>query len=117
MKEDNIILDKSYELALEIIKLVKSIPRKSENFALINQIVKSGTSVGANVEEAIAASSRNDFVHKMNIALKEARETNYWLRLFRDARIAESKDISAVLNLSTEVMKIAGAIVRTTRSR
>ena len=108
--------EKSYDLALKVVQLVRTIPKKAENFAIINQLVKSGTSVGANVEEAIAAFTKNDFAHKMSIAQKEARETHYWLRLIRDTNILAGNDLIKSIDLSVEVMKILGAIVRTLRS-
>ena len=117
MKDQNVVQEKSYKLALEVIHIVRVIPKKSESFVIINQLVKAGTSVGENVEEAIAGFSRNDFAHKMSIALKEARETNYWLRLIRDAEILQSERLDSCLLLSTEVKKILGAIVKTTRSQ
>ena len=97
MKKDNIIKNKSYELALSIIKLVRDIPKCSEGYVICNQLCKSGTSVGANVEEAIAGFSKEDFSYKMNIALKEARESHYWLRLLKDSELVKSEHVQPVL--------------------
>ena len=80
MEKKNEILDLSFDFALEIIKLVKYLKSKKE-FVLSNQLLRSGTSIGANVSEAQAAQSTKDFISKMSIASKEARETEYWLRL------------------------------------
>lgn len=74
------------------------------------QLVKSGTSIGANVEEARAAYSRADFASKMSIALKEARETRYWIRLIREAHLVEAPLLDPLLDEATQVMKILGAI-------
>ena len=80
MKTDNLIADKTFDFALQIISFY--IQLKSENeFILSKQLLRAGTSIGANVEEAIAAQSKKDFINKMSIASKEARETKYWLRL------------------------------------
>ena len=76
--------EKSYSFALQIIRLYKSLLKQNE-FVLSKQLLRSGTSIGANVEEALAGQSRADFLSKMSIASKEARETHYWLRLIRDS--------------------------------
>ena len=79
-KEENIILDKSYGFALRIVKAYKFLTQEQKEFVLSKQLLRSGTSIGANIEEAIAAGSKADFVHKLNTSAKEARETSYWLR-------------------------------------
>jgi four helix bundle protein len=81
------IKERSFEFAIKIIQLVKHIPKDTTGFVIGKQLIKSGTSIGANVEEATGAYSKDDFTYKMSIALKEARETNYWLRLLRDSGI------------------------------
>jgi four helix bundle protein len=85
-KKENAIRDKSYTFALRIIKLCQWL-RESKHYEMSSQLLRSGTSIGANVEEALAGHSRKDFLHKMTIASKEARETNYWLRLLKDSEI------------------------------
>ena len=82
--------------------------------SLANQLLRSGTSIGANIEEAIAGQSRKDFISKMSIALKEARETNYWLRLLRDSNIVSSSNIKPLINESEELIKILFKIVEST---
>ena len=89
MGKDNVIQRKSYSFALAIIGLVRKFPRDKEGYVIGNQLLKSGTSIGANVEEAIGAFSRNDFIYKMSLALKESRETHYWLRLIRDSKLVQ----------------------------
>ena len=108
----NIIKDKAYQFAIEIIHLYKEMIKQNE-FVLSKQIVRSGTSVGANVEEAIAAQSRKDFISKMSIASKEARESNYWLRLLRDAHVVKNINLEPVLKSSEEIIKIITSIVKT----
>ena len=81
--KQSLIKEKSYSFALQIIRLYKSLLKQNE-FVLSKQLLRSGTSIGANVEEALAGQSRADFLSKMSIASKEARETHYWLRLIRD---------------------------------
>ena len=81
----NIVANKSYAFALRIIKLYKYLLSDKKEFVLSKQILRSGTSIGANVKEAEHAQSKKDFTHKMNIALKEANETEYWLMLLKDS--------------------------------
>lgn len=81
------------------------------------QLVRSATSIGANVEEAVAASSKEDFVYKMNIALREARETNYWLRIIQRTQTDIADTLNKLLQESEEIMKILGAIVSKMRGK
>jgi four helix bundle protein len=92
--KENIIWDKSYAFASRIIKVYKFLSEEKRELVLSKQLLRSGTSIGANVEEAIAASSKADFANKLNIAAKEARETSYWLRLFK------TTDISVKISLN-----------------
>lgn len=85
-----------------------------KEYVISKQLLRCGTSVGANVEEAIAAQSRNDFISKMSIALKERRETNYWLRLLKESGYVEL-DFTDILKESGEVNNIIAAIIRTTK--
>ena len=82
--KSSIIQQKSYEFASRIVKAYKFLANEQREYVLSKQLLRSGNSIGANVEEALAASSTANFVHKLNIAAKEARETSYWLRLLRD---------------------------------
>lgn len=109
--KSNIILDKSFDFALAIIEVYKKM-RKEKEFVLSKQLLKSGTSIGANVNEATAGQSKKDFIAKMAIASKEARETNYWLRLIQTSEIV-SVDVRKVLKESDEILKILTAIVKT----
>ncbi|MHA8088648.1 four helix bundle protein [Aquirufa sp. Wall-65K1] len=87
MKSDNIIQIKSFQFALLVIRFVRQIQLDKKEYVLSKQILRSGTSIGANVEEAVGGSSRRDFYAKMHIAYKEARETGYWIRLLRESNI------------------------------
>ena len=108
-----LIKDKSYCFALEIIGLYKILLKQNE-FVLSKQLLKSGTSIGANVEEALAGQSRADFLSKMSIASKEARETNYWLRLLKDSGIISKTEIEPLLAESESIANILTSIVKTT---
>lgn len=81
---ENLILNKSYDFALRIVKLYNYLNRKNKGCVLARQILKSGTSIGANIEEGSAGQTHKDFITKFSIAHKEARETHYWLRLLKD---------------------------------
>ena len=113
----NLINDKSYNFALEIIKLVQKLPRNIAGIELGKQVIRSGTSIGANVEEAIGASSRKDFTHKMNISKKEARESRYWLRLIIDSQLYNKISTKKLLDEANELIKILTAIVKTTQKQ
>ena len=84
MKKENVIRTKSYDFALRIIKLHKHLTEKRIERSLSNQVLKSGTSIGANIEEAIGGTTKKDFRHKLSISYREARETHFWIRLLRD---------------------------------
>jgi len=107
----SIAKEKSYDFALEIIKLCSSL-KEQKHFEISKQLIRSGTSIGANVEEALAGQSRKDFFAKMAIASKEARETNYWLRLIKDSQILEQNQALKLIETSEELVKILTSIVK-----
>lgn len=113
-KKENVIVDKSFEFALKIIELYKKL-KENKDFILANQLVGAGTSIGANVNEATAAQSKADFTAKMSIASKEARETNYWLRLLSASGLITT-DITEHLKDSEELISILTAIVKTSQT-
>ncbi len=113
MKE-NLILENSYELALAVIPLCRELQMKQHEYVLSRQLMKSGTSVGSNVEEAQGGQSRADFLSKMSIAAKEARETHYWLRLIRDSELLSERPVAPVRDLAMEVRRVLTAIVKST---
>ena len=115
-KKANIIKDKSYQFALDIIKIYQRMISQNE-YILSKQLVRSGTSIGANVEEATAAQSRKDFISKMSISSKEARETNYWLRLLRDSKLCGDIDFTNSIKESEEIIAILTSIVKTSQER
>jgi four helix bundle protein len=109
MKSDNIIQLKSYQFALEIVKIAQLL-KKGTHFEISSQILRSGTSIGANVEEAIGAQSRKDFIAKLSISYKEARETHYWLRLIKDSNLLEASTALLMIEKCEEILKIIGSI-------
>ena len=109
-KQDNLIQIKTFEFALEIIKFYLECKAQNE-YVLSKQILRSGTSIGANVEEAIAAQSKKDFISKLSIANKEARETKYWLRLYHSSNLVQIDvepylhEIESIINILTKIIK------------
>ena len=114
--KENIIVDKSYAFALRTIKTYKYLTQEQKEFVLSKQLLRSGTSIGANVEEAIAASSKADFIHKLNIAAKEARETSYWLRLLNDSGYFPDKAFNSIQEDCLELRRIISSILITMKS-
>ncbi len=108
----SIVRQKSYEFALRIINVCTQL-RNGKHFEVSSQLLRSGTSIGANVEEALAGQSRKDFFAKMAIASKEARETHYWLRLVKDAKLFNEQQIKNLITASEELIKILTSIVKT----
>ncbi len=104
--------EKSYRFALIIIDLFKRLEERRE-YVISKQLLRSGTSIGANVVEASAAESRRDFVHKMAIASKEARETKYWLQLLSDSGLVPRIDVTEELNQAEELIRLLTSIVKT----
>lgn len=109
-KEDNLIQVKTFEFALRIIQFYTQCKAQNE-FILSKQILRCGTSIGANVEEGIAAQSKKDFISKLSIANKEARETRYWLRLYQSSNLVQIeidsylKEIESIINILTKIIK------------
>jgi four helix bundle protein len=112
MKE-NIIKDKSFDFALSIITLYQQLVANKE-YVLSKQLLRSSTSIGANVEEATAAISKKDFIAKMSIASKEARETRYWLLLLEKSQLVKW-DFTSYLNDVEQLINILTAIVKTSQ--
>lgn len=111
----NVVVAKSFTFALETVSLHRRLTDQKE-YILSRQRLRSGTSIGANVEEAQAAQTHADLITKMSIALKEARETHYWLRLLQQSQRV-SIDVSGPLGLADELVRILTAIVKTAQTR
>ena len=120
-KDKKDIVKRTYKYALRIVQTAYKLPNSYGTYPIRDQLIRSGTSVGANAEEASAGFSRNDFIYKMAVASKEARESNYWLRLIRDSGIAKTKELEQEINEaiaeSSELKKILTSIVKTSKER
>ena len=111
---ENDLLNRTFNFGITVIKYLRTLPDNQELRVIKYQLIKSATSVGANYEEAQAGSSKADFVNKVNISLKEARESNYWLRMLV-ALEGESNELGMLVNESKEIKNILGAIVKNAR--
>jgi four helix bundle protein len=117
VKSESIIAKKAYSFALDIIKVYKLLVNERKEYVLSKQLLRSGTSIGANINEGIAGQSKRDFVYKLNIALKEARETNYWLNLLKDSEYINLVEFEALNNKCNEIIKMLTSIIMTTKER
>jgi four helix bundle protein len=113
MKKGNAVAEKSYAFAIRIVNCYKYLCSEKKEFVLSKQLLKSGTSIGANVEEALGGHSRKEFSAKLSIAYKEARETNFWLRILRDTRFIDDKMCNSLLADNEELLKLIGSIAKT----
>jgi four helix bundle protein len=115
MKND--LCERTFDFSIRIYKLCRELNKKGTNETTIcRQLLRSGTSIGANVEEAQAGQSRADFLSKYNIALKEARETYYWLRLLNTVDVFTENELESILNESNELVAILTTVVKNTRN-
>lgn len=112
---ENVVRTKSYALAIRVVKLCKFLVSEKKEFVLSKQILRSGTTIGALVMEAEHAQSKADFLNKMNIALKEANETKYWLMLLKDTEYMSLSEFESMQKDSDEVLKLLTSIVKSTK--
>ena len=115
MREDNVVAQKSMELAVRVVKLYGYLCEEKREYVMSKQLLRSGTSVGANIREAIYGESRKDFLHKMSIALKEASETEYWLELLNKTEYLTNEQYQSIQGDCKEVAKLLTAITRSAK--
>src|SRR3954463_14506065 len=111
---ENKVAPKSLAFAIRVVKLYKWIVDTQKEFVLSKQLLRSGTAIGALVKEAEHAQSKADFLNKMNVALKEANETMYWLMLLKDTNYISEKEFASMANDASEILKVLISIVKTT---
>lgn len=116
MKTENVIQAKSFAFAIRVVNAYQFLTSQSKEYVLSRQLLKSGTSVGAIVEEAIGGQSRRDFVHKLSIAYKEARESRYWIRLLEATNYLEKPEAQSLMADAEELCKIIGSIQVSTKN-
>lgn len=115
--KNNVVKDKSFVFALRIVKMYKFLCEKKKEFILSNQLLRSGTSIGANVRESEHAESKADFIHKMAIAQKEANETEYWIELLFRSEYIDKNSYQSIISDLHEIYKILSSIIITTKAK
>lgn len=115
MEKENNLYDKAYAFALRVIKVYNYLISEKKEYVLSRQLLKSGTSIGANVAEANGGISKADFSSKLSIAYKECLETKYWISLLKDSELIEEKYFQSIFNDADELAKILFSIIKTTR--
>lgn len=116
---DNAVLDKAFAFAVRIVKLCQHLTQENREYVLSKQLLRSGTSIGANINEAQAGQSRADFIAKMAIASKEARETKYWLDLLCETNYLDNSQqhVKTLLDENEQLIKLLTSIVKTSQRR
>lgn len=117
MKKNNILQQKSFDFAIRIVNLYRYLKEEKKEYILSKQLLRAGTSIGANVEEAIGGQSEKDFFSKLSIAYKEARETHYWIRLLTKTNYLQKEETLSILEDTEELLKIIGSIQKTIKTR
>jgi len=117
MDKENIVLDKSFIFAVRIVKLYKYLCEEKKEFVLSKQVLRCGTSIGANIEESIGGQSDKDFLSKLEISFKEARETAYWIRLLAATDYITQEQVDSLLSDTEELKRILAKIILTVKSR
>ena len=117
MENGNIVAEKSLEFAIRIIKFAKYLKEEKHEYEIASQILRSGTSIGANIRESKNAQSKLDFINKMSIALKEADETAYWLEILLKAEIVQESQISDLFQSNKELIKLLTSIIKSSKAK
>ncbi|WP_096203070.1 four helix bundle protein [Bacillus sp. FJAT-45350] len=117
MKKENVIYEKSFKFSVRMIKLYQYLTKEKNEYILSKQILRSGTSIGANISEAQVAQSTRDFISKLGISKKEAAETRYWLLLLIETDYIEQQLATSLIQDVTEIQKLLSSIILTTQSK
>jgi len=115
MKE-NVLLDKSFKFAIRIVNLYKYLSDEKKEFVLSKQLLRCGTSIGANINEAQEAQSKNDFISKLSISLKEAKETKYWIELLKETNYLTDSEAKSIFKDLIEIIKLLTSIIKSTKN-
>ena len=116
MRTENVVVDKSMEFAVRIVKLSRYLREEKREYELGSQLLRSGTSIGANIREAVYRQSRKDFLSKMSIALKETSETIYWLELLRRTDLLSEREHESISAQAEEICRLLSSIVKSTKT-
>jgi four helix bundle protein len=114
---ENVIVSKLYAFAIRAVRLYEYLKKEKQEFVLAKQVLRSGNSIGANIEEAVAGQSPVDFIHKLSVARKEARESSYWLRLLHDTGYLKQEQFESIHADCEEIIKILNSIIITSKSK
>lgn len=114
--KSNAVRDKSFEFAVKVVKLVKSVQDQKKEYLLTKQLLRSGTSIGANIREGINAESKADFIHKLSISQKECSESIYWLELLKETDYITEIQFNSLQTDAVELIKLLTSILKTTKS-
>jgi four helix bundle protein len=118
VKYSNPVLEKSFEFGVRIVRFYLYLGKKNKNIqSLLKQILRSGTSIGANITEAQSAVTKKDFINKLGIALKESKETDYWLRLLKKSEIVEEKEFNSINQDCLEIIKLLTSIIKSSKTK
>lgn len=117
MSNNSVLKTKSFDFAVRVVKLYRFLKKKQPDYELLSQFLRSGTAIGAMIREAEHAQSRKDFIHKLQISLKEANETMYWLELFFATEYLNRKMFDSIYTDAVELLKMLIASIKTTKSR
>lgn len=115
MKSESLVYNKAYGFAVKIVKLYRVLSKEKNEHILSKQILRSGTSIAANIREGLEGQSKKDFIAKLSISMKEAAETEYWLELFVDTDILEKNEAKELLEDVSEVKRMLASIIRTSK--
>ena len=114
--DDNVLVDKSFKFAIRIVKLYKYLCDSKKEYTLSKQLLRSGTSIGANINEAQEAQSKNDFISKLSISLKEARESKYWIELLKETDYLSKSEANSIIEDLVEILKLLTSIIKSTKN-
>ncbi len=117
LKSKNVVVEKSKSFAIRIVNLYKYLCEEKKEYILSKQLLRSGTSIGANVKEAIRGQSKADFIHKMNIALKEASESEYWLEILYETDYINEKQFESMKLDIVELLKLLTSIIKSSKRK
>ena len=115
MRSDNLVYRKAFEFALKIIETYKYLTEQQKEYIMSKQLLRSGTSIGANIREGVDGQSKKDFIAKLSISLKEANETEYWLELLIESNYLDREKGLQLVNDVKEIIKILSSIIKTTK--
>lgn len=115
MRKKSLVYNKAYDFAVQIVKLYRKLSNEKKEYILSKQLVRSGTSIAANIREGLEGQSKKDFISKLSISLKEAAETEYWLELFVDTDILEKDEAKDLLKDIGEIKRMLASIIKTSK--